>query len=166
LDGEIHVNFVVIGTDHRMQHSERGLEALLRAFLEQRYFEPLQAIAEEYSDDIGESIAQRIVQERKQHGMRWYNLDMTTDEKHDAGILEEQRARPAPKNGVTFRVPSDDVREDAWVEKLVNSALGTTLVICGYLHYEALVGKLRQKGHTVDKRVHLETVPEIKLWHL
>lgn len=158
------MNFVVIGTDHRMQHSERGLEALIRAWLDQRYIEPLQAVAEEYSDDIGESIAQRIVRERKQHGIRWYNLDMTEDEKNAAGILKEQRARPASKNGVAFRLPSDDIREHAWVNKLVNSGSGTTFVICGYLHYEALVGKLQQRGHAVDKRVYLEAVPEIKFF--
>src|SRR5450759_3872767 len=39
--------------------------------------------------------------------------------------------------------------------KLINSASGTTLVICGYLHYESLVRKLREKGHTVDRRVYL-----------
>jgi hypothetical protein len=157
------MNFVVIGTDHRMQGAEAGLEALIRAWLDQRYIEPLQAVAEEYSEDIGESIAQRIVQERKQDGMHWYNLDMTEDEKHAAGILKEQRARPASKNGVAFRLPSDDIREDAWVDKLVKSGSGTTLVICGYLHCQSLAGKLRKKGCAVDQRVYLETVPQIKL---
>jgi hypothetical protein len=39
---------------------------------------------------------------------------------------------------------------------------GTILIICGYLHFEALVQKLKVKGHSVDKRVYLETVPLIK----
>ena len=155
------MNFVVIGTDHRMQQSESGLEALIRAFLRHRYIEPLQGIAEEYSEDIGESVAQRIVKERE--GLRWYNVDMTNEEKRIAGIQEEQRSRPAPKDGIVFRVPSDEIRENAWVDKLVSSGAGTTLVVCGYLHCESLVRKLRQKGCAVDQRVYLEVVPKIKL---
>jgi hypothetical protein len=155
------MNFFVIGTDHRMQHSEAGLEALIRALLRQPYFEPLEAIAEEYSEGIGESIGQRVVEE--QDGLCWYNVDMTKEEKQVAGILEEQCARPAPKDGVVFRLPSDDLREDAWVDKLVKSGSGTTLVICGYLHCQSLAGKLRQKGCAVDQRVYLETVPQIKV---
>jgi hypothetical protein len=155
------MNFVVMGTDHRMQHSESGLEALIRAFLQLRYIEPLHGIAEEYSDNIGESIAQRIVKE--QDGLRWYNVDMTKEEKQAAGILEEQCARPASKDGVVFRLPSDDVREDAWVDKLLNFGSGTTLVICGYLHCQSLAVKLRHKGCAVDQRVYVEIVPQIRL---
>jgi hypothetical protein len=47
------MNFVVIGTDHRMQNSEAGFEGLLRAWLSRQFFEPLGAIAEEYADAIG-----------------------------------------------------------------------------------------------------------------
>ncbi len=155
------MNFVVIGTDHRMQHSELGFEALLRAWLDQRYLEPLTAIAEEYHEAIGAtSIAQRLAKERQ---VQWYNLDMSTEEKYKAGILDEQLNRPDKfQEAITCRIPSDDIREEAWVEKLLKFASGTTLVICGYLHFEPLVQKLCAKGHVVDKRVYLETVPAIK----
>lgn len=155
------MNFVVIGTDHRFQHSEAGLEGILWAFLDLRYIEPLTAIAEEFHEAIGSpSIAKRLADERQ---LRWYNLDMTTQEKKDTGILEEQRTRPGMfQEGITYRVPSDDTREDAWVNKVIRSASGTTLVICGYLHFESLVQRLRAKGYTVDKRIYLETVPTIK----
>lgn len=156
------MNFVVIGTDHRMQSSEEGFEALLRAWLKQRYFEPLTAIAEEYHEALGNSsVAQQLA---KEHQLHWYNLDMTTQEKKDAGILEEQLNRPGMfQAAITCRIPSDDVREQHWVEKLTHLASGTTLVICGYLHFESLVQKLRARGYTVDKRVYLETVPTIKI---
>jgi len=156
------MNFVVIGTDHRMQHSEPGFEALLRTWLDQRYFEPLTAIAEEYHESIGSSsVAQRLAKDRQ---LRWCNLDMTTQEKETAGILEEQRARPGMfHETITYRVPSDEIREEAWVRKLIEVGTGTTLVVCGYLHFESLVQRLRARGHTVDKRVYLETVPTIKL---
>ena len=156
------MNFVVIGTDHRMQHSEAGFEALLRSWLVGRNFEPLTAVAEEYHEAIGtSSVAQRLA---KDHQLHWYNLDMTTQEKQSAGILEEQMNRPGMfQETVTCRVPSDDIREEAWVDKLIAAASGTTLVICGYLHFESVVQKLRARGHKVDKRVYLETVPTIKL---
>lgn len=155
------MNFVVIGTDHRMQHSEAGFEALLRAWLQRSYFEPLIAVGEEYHEAIGaSSIAHRLAEE---YQLRWYNLDMTTQEKQNAGILEEQRNRPGMfQETVSYRVPSDDIREEAWVHKLVEATSGTTLVICGYLHFDSLVQKLRARGHAVDKRVYLETVPEIR----
>lgn len=156
------MNFVVIGTDHRMQHSESGFEGLLRAWLNHNFVEPLTAIAEEYHERIGtSSVAQRLA---KEHHLRWFNLDMTTEEKHQAGILQEQQGRPGMfQEAVSYRVPSDDIREDAWVAKLIAASSGTTLVICGYLHFEALVQKLHARGDNVDKRVYLETVPVIKL---
>ena len=155
------MNFTVIGTDHRMQQSDPGFEAILKVWLEQRYFEPLTAVAEEYHEAIGSSsIAQRLARDRQ---LRWYNLDMTIQEKQKAGILEEQLNRPRMfQEMVAYRVPSDDIREEAWAEKLIESASGTTLVICGYLHFDPLVQKLRSRGHTLDKRVYLETVPTIK----
>ncbi len=153
------MNFVVIGTDHRMQNSEAGFEALLRAWLDRRFFEPLEAIAEEYAENIGESVAQRLARERN---LLWYNLDMTTDEKHKAGILAEQRNRPISTDTLAYRVQSDKVRESAWFDKLVGSGSRTTVVICGYVHFESLVRRLRADGHAVDSRVYLDCVPEIR----
>ena len=156
---DLPMNFVLIGTDHRMQHSEPGFEALLRPWLERDYFEPLKAIAEEYHDLLADSVAQRLANER---GLRWFNVDMTTEEKHKAGILAEQRSRPISTDILAYRLPSDDVREAAWVEKL-RSESPTTMVICGYLHFAALLRTLKVGGHAVDARVYLETVPEIRL---
>jgi uncharacterized protein YbaP (TraB family) len=91
---------------------------------------------------------------------------MTIEEKQAAGILEEQLNRPGMFQEMSAcRIPSDDIREEAWVEKLTSAASGTTLVICGYLHFEPLVQKLRARGHLVDKRVYLETVPTIRTLH-
>ncbi len=153
------MNFVVIGADHRMQNSECGFEALLRAFLNQRYLLPLEAIAEEYRERLGRSMAQDLAEER---GLRWFNLDMTPGEKFKAGILENQFSRSISQENVATRMSSDELREEIWAKKLTNSCSGTTIVICGYFHFESLVKKLRQKGHVVDKRVYLETVPEIR----
>lgn len=154
------MSFVIIGTDHRFQYSDRGLHALVRAFLELEYFEPLSAIAEEYHSAIGEtSVGQRLAVERN---LRWYNVDMTLEEKLRGGILEAQQSRPGMfQANLTYRIPSDDIREEAWVEKLIEGASGTTLVICGYLHCAALARKLRKRGYVVDSRIYLEDVPTI-----
>jgi hypothetical protein len=155
------MNFVVIGTDHRMQHSESGFEGLLRAWLNKQFIEPLIAIAEEYHQPVGDSsIAQKLA---KEYQLQWFNVEMTTEEKQTAGILQEQLNRPRMfEEAVSCRLPSDDVREEAWAAKLTTGSSGTILVICGYLHFEALVKKLKVAGHNVDKRVYLETVPVIK----
>ena len=149
------MNFVVIGTDHRFQNRERGLEGLLRGWLGQVFCEPLTAIAEEYHEDVGESIGQRLARE---FHLCWYNMDMTEEEKRRAGIYDEQDGRR--KSDRNRRVPSDEIREVAWTEKLTSPGPGTTLVICGYNHLEPLVRKLRGGGCTVDQRVYLETVPD------
>ena len=154
------MNFVVFGIDHRMQASGADFEALLRAWLDKTYFEPLESIAEEYPENIAPSTARRLATER---GLRWFNVDMSTDEKHRAGILAEQKSRPISEGSIAFRLPSDDLREAAWVDKLVGYGSPTTIVICGYLHFAPLVRTLRAAGHTVDARAYLETVPEIRL---
>jgi hypothetical protein len=155
------MNFVVVGTDHRMQHSEAGLKGLLQAWMAIRFTEPLTAVAEEFHENIGTtSVAQELAQDRR---LTWFNIDMTTEEKQAAGILEEQRNRPAPQENVSYRIPSDEIREDAWVEKLINGETGTIIVVCGYAHFESLVEKLRARGHAVDKRVYLDTVPTVAL---
>lgn len=127
-----------------------------------RFVELLYAVAEEYHEDIGPTtVGQQIANER---GVPRYNLDITADERHAAGILEELRNRPEPKDAVCFRLPADDIREDAWMQKLTGSGLsGTTIVICGFLHYEALVSRLRAQTEGVTARVYLpDHVPVIK----
>jgi len=156
------MSFVVVGTDHRFQDHDPGFEGILKALLAQKYFEPMVAVAEEYPEEYKvSSIGQRLAEI---HQLRWFSLDMTVLEKAAAGILKEQMNRPNMfEEGAACRVPSDEIREAAWVEKLEPGGPGSSLVICGYLHFEALVQKLRAKGHVVDKRVYLETVPKIEL---
>jgi hypothetical protein len=151
------MHFVVIGVDHRAQPSNCGLEALLAALLDRTHYEPLTAIAEEWDVAKSESIAQRLARERD---LRWDNPDLTKQEKDAAGISDEQTARLKLRGAV--RVPSDAVREAAWIKKLRTSESGTTFVLCGYVHFDALVAELRAGGSAVETRVYLEFVPEIR----
>jgi hypothetical protein len=159
----LQMHFVVIGTDHRLQLNDPGLEGLLERWCDQRFLEPLSAIAEEFHSNIGtESVGMRLAKKRS---IRWFQIDMTTDERLAAGIAEAQHSRPSMfQDGVCCRIPSDLIREEFWVRKLTDGALGTTLVICGYLHYAALVERLRVLGHPVDSRVYLEVVPSIEFF--
>ena len=149
------MNFLVIGTDHTIQR-EPGFAGLLRGWLcAQR--DGYEAVAEETSDALPPSAARRVAEE---YGLRWYNLDMTVQEKADAGILGGLREQRFSSEHV-HRNKGDEVREAAMIEKLLNSGSQTTLVICGYVHFDPLVKKLRAEGHLVETRVYLETVPEI-----
>jgi hypothetical protein len=151
----------VIGTDHRIQPGEVGFEAMLDAFVKKRWILPLRYIAEEYAPNLGETAAQRIA---KESDLNWYNLDLSHDERIAVGILEEQQRRPACKDNVAYRVPSDDVRENAWVEKVLDSGRGcTTIAICGFCHFESFVQKLEARGCTLGLRVYLEYPLQIKL---
>jgi hypothetical protein len=137
------------------------LEAILQSLAGSRFVLPLGAVAEEYSERIGlETVAQRVA---KRRALPWVNIDMTAQERLDAGIYEAQSNRPGMfQPNVTYRIPSDEIQENVWVEKLLRHASGTTIVVCGYLHFEALVKRLQNGGHTVDQRIYLETVPEIR----
>jgi hypothetical protein len=105
---------------------------------------------------MGKSVAQCIAVE---HHIEWLSVDMTPEEKVAAGISEEQRARR--ESGRQVRAPSDEIREQAWIEKLEASGKQHVLVVCGYLHLEVLVQKLKFRGHETGQRVYLEIVPDI-----
>jgi hypothetical protein len=170
------MNFLVIGVNHGLQEYDLGFLGMLSGLLKNQRKDELVAIAEEYRGKPAESPICQLATER---GLNWYNVDMSDEEKKQAGISEDQQNR-GPSGGIVtqekeqeimdyiegntaYRVPTDDIREQKWVEKLVSSEAGTTLVICGYVHFEPLVEKLRAKGCAVDTRVYLKTIPEIKL---
>jgi hypothetical protein len=155
LNRQVIVNFVIIGTDHGLQSSDLGYEALIDAFLRQQQLPPLTAIAEEWHETLGETVAQRLA---KKHGRGWFNMDMTDEEKKAAGIWDDQQQHPRQ----SCRVNSDDLREAFWVEKLLCGGSGTTLAICGYLHFESLARKLCDRECEVVRRVYLESVPKIE----
>ena len=151
------MTFEVIGTDHRFQQRDLGLHRLLESFFEMRYFAgPIQLMAEEWHEQWGKSVAQNIAVE---HHIEWLSVDMTPEEKIAAGIAEEQRTRR--ESGRQVKVPSDEIRVQAWVEKLEASGKEHILVVCGYLHLEDLVQKLKIRGHETAQRVYLESVPDI-----
>jgi len=151
------MTFEVIGTDHRFQLRDLGLQRLLESFFEMKYFAgPIQLIAEEWDEQWGKSAAHKIADE---HRIDWLSVDMAPEEKVEAGIADEQRTRR--ESGRQVRVPSDEIREQAWIEKLETCGEKHVLVVCGYLHLDGLVRKLKMRGHETAQRVYLESVPDI-----
>src|SRR5229473_8617962 len=137
------MTFEVIGTDHRFQQRDVGLQRLLESFFELKYYAgPIQLIAEEWDEQWGKSLAQKIAAE---HNIEWLSVDMTPGEKVAAGIAEEQRTRR--ESGRQVKVPSDEIRVQAWMEKLEATGKNHVLVVCGYLHLDDLVRKLKMCGH-------------------
>jgi len=114
-------------------------------------------IAEEWDEQSGESLARRLATAR---GIDWLYMDMRTEEKIRAGIEEKQRDRRV--SGQQLKLPSDDLREHAWADKLEASGREHVLVVCGYFHLDGLVRKLRARGHETAQRVYLESVTEIR----
>ena len=99
------MNFLVIGTDHGLQERDPGLEGLLRELAKLDFIEPLVAIGEEYGKKMGESsIAARAANALS---LRWFNIDMSLEERREAGIIEDQRSRPISTNTFCERVSSD-----------------------------------------------------------
>lgn len=54
-----------------MQNSEPGFQGLVSGLLRQEFFEPLEAIAEEFHEALGDSLAKRLTQKR---GLRWMRI--------------------------------------------------------------------------------------------
>jgi hypothetical protein len=112
----------------------------------------------EESDPCYVSIAQ---EEAFLHKPRipWKNINMTSQERLEAGIWEALLYRPQDidnERGVRIdhRIPEDDTREHFFKDEIIRTAIETKakaiLVLCGDAHTEALSAKLKADGHDVD----------------
>ncbi len=84
---------------------------------------------------------------------------MTDDERRAEGIFDAQRDRPGhadwsemPPGWIQERIPSDKVREDFFVSRILesNDINGKVLVLLGRMHVTLVAEKLRATGHTVS----------------
>jgi hypothetical protein len=89
----------------------------------------------------------------------WQNIDMTDDERRAAGIFNVQWYRPGhpdwsemPPSWIQDRIPSDEVREDFFVSRILesNDSNGKVLVLLGNMHVTPVAEKLRAMGHNVS----------------
>jgi hypothetical protein len=89
----------------------------------------------------------------------WKNINMTPQERLEAGIWEALLERPSSFDIDTetvtyYRVPEDDVREDFFRGEILTTAkeIGAqrVLVLCGGMHAEPLRLKLEGDGREIE----------------
>jgi hypothetical protein len=126
----------------------------------------------EESDPCYVSIAQ---QEAFRHEPRiqWTNINMTGQERLEAGIWEALLYRPFDTNflddhnavTIHYRIPEDNVREEFFKDGILKAATAirakSVLVLCGSMHTEPLKTKLESAGFQVE--THNRLTPE-KNW--
>lgn len=113
----------------------------------------------EESDPCRLSVAQKETFNHKPR-IPWKNINMTSQERLEAGIWEALLHREydvdfSNEEGpiqIDYRVPEDNVREEFFRDQILKAAKETNaksvLVLCGDMHTESLKGKLEKAGQT------------------
>ena len=157
------MDYIIIGTDHKLQKSDAtktGLRDMLLSIVNKR---EVVLIAEEVSTskDIS-TFGRELIGDAK-----WLSIDMTTQERKDAGIYEVLRAAVGPGyDPVTHRdirvnpyhMRAETVRENFWLDRIAKwcednqVSAGTIVITCGHNHLKFLSDKVIQRGHNVTTR--------------
>jgi hypothetical protein len=155
----------IISIDHYLQYQEtendreslrslkRELAAMIGAYLEGGR---VSAIFEE-SSPKKITIAQKLAA-ASSPPIRWTNIDMTEEQRRNAGIFEALQKRPAKtilgplSYEIEYRIPEDEIREEYFLNRIEEAAYedGTVLVLLGDMHVLAVAEKLRAHGHEVE----------------
>ena len=92
------MNMTILGTDHDLQHSDAGLKERIATLVESAQ---VSLIGEEYTQN---SVAHQVADSR---GIRWISIDMTQQERNNAGIgnLDYRRFQYRMKNGLPEEIP-------------------------------------------------------------
>jgi hypothetical protein len=160
------VRILIISIDHEIQLAKTGseesllgeskdrLESLVRRGIMSRRVE---FIAEE-AHPLKETVAHHVVSTEYPQ-IRWENIDMSDDERKQAGIYEALNKRPAYARWkgdvcvmVERRIQEDDIREEFFVAKSLEGAgkSESIMILCGDMHARALKNKLAMLHHSVD----------------
>jgi hypothetical protein len=159
------MDYVVVGTDHKLQRADSqdtGLRDLLQSIIASH---PVVLIAEEVktSEDV-RTFGRELIGEDK-----WLSIDMTTQQRKDAGIYEVLRSGGPVRHPVTgndvrgnvYHKKSEGIRETFWLGKIqgwckgAKVASGTVVVTCGHNHLKPLAEKIKAQGHSVIEREYL-----------
>jgi len=179
--GQAEMKFLIVSIEHTFQliplkdevpipEKKEQLRTLVTEVIASRNID---LICEE-SDSCYLSIAQ---QEAFIHDPRiqWTNINMTAQERLEAGIWEAPLYRPFDTKvlddhnvvAIHYRIPEDDVREEFFKGEILKAATAiaarSVLVLCGAMHTEPLKMKLGAAGHQVE--THVDLTPE-KNWKL
>jgi hypothetical protein len=165
------VRFLILAVDHEWQLVPFDLESpdisaakcqLAKLVSEALTDQRIELVCEE-SDPCRLSIAQKIAYERNPP-IPWKNINMSAQERFEAGILEallhrprretEELGAPGYIHSIDLRIPEDKTREQFFVTESVRGAEGVgatnILILCGDMHADAVKGMLEERGFDVD----------------
>lgn len=144
---------LIIGLDHKVQWGDDSgqLRILLSSSITEK---AVQLIAEE-AFALPTTVGRRIACEL---GIPWLELDLDAFDRQRKGVADELDSRyqgPLFNGGVigfesAYLPNADGIREEVWITRLQRFPADSTLVICGALHVDPLVKKLRHIGRVVD----------------
>jgi hypothetical protein len=162
------MHYAIIATDHDLQKADsthRGLEERLATIIGRG---GVVLIAEEvdankHVDTFGRDLSRKLIGEN-----RWLSIDMTNDQRKNAGIYEELVDRNVPD----FReVPpllvcryfrrADGIRENFWLDRIEEKCAelkmteGTVVITCGHIHGHHLCEKAKGRGYVVTLEEYL-----------
>jgi hypothetical protein len=89
----------------------------------------------------------------------WKNINMTAQQRLEAGIWEPLLYRPFEMNehmpvAIEHRVAEDDIREEFFKDEILKAAqesgANSILVVCGDMHTEPIKAKLVAAGYQVE----------------
>jgi hypothetical protein len=174
------MNYVIVGSDHKLQKSDSkdtGLKDLLNQVLHNN---DVVLIAEEVeTSKTVKTFGRELVGEEK-----WLSIDMDADERQKAGIHDKllHGGGPVrdPRTGGDvqqneYHQVSEGKRENHWLDKIDKwckekgiseetaisggitvHAPKTIILVCGHNHLPFVAAKISQRGHSV---VQLEYLP-------
>ena len=133
------------------------LESIVRA-------QSVKFVAEEVNADKMPNVQSVARDTASSINIPWKSIDMTAEQRKDAGIYDELATRPFvrfdPVTGlheerVYFR-RADGIREEFWLDQIAEAnPSGNVLIICGYSHLEFLIKRVVARGWTAAKEIYL-----------
>jgi hypothetical protein len=151
------MDLIIIGTDHDLQDSDRGLKDLIAALSESH---AVALIGEEHCWP-SLSVAQEVARSRE---IRWIQMDMDDAERSKAGIaqklLNRMQIRGYDAKGLPILPPryapkEDGMREQYWLDRIEEAWTGgSALVVCGCLHAAPLSEKAETRGHRIAAKLY------------
>jgi hypothetical protein len=156
------MKLMILGTDHALQHSDADLKECVATLVESAQ---ITLIGEEFTPN---GVAHQVADSK---GIKWVRIDMSQQERDDAGIGELWSRRSAYRaaKGLPDEIPiyaptEDGIREYFWLDRIADQQVdGIALLICGALHARKVSEKAQQQGHDTTLLFHPE-MPGSQFW--
>jgi hypothetical protein len=145
----------ILGVDHMLQETDSSgdFRKLIESIIEES---PVDVVAEEAKLNY-QTIPRQIAKAR---AIRWLGVDTSPEDKTRLGIHDELMNRPKDlifgdttclgEKG-KYLANADNIREQLWVSRTLESGARTALFICGVLHLQQLAEKFSAAGCEVTQ---------------